>query len=215
MKRRYSRSQLTNGSLFTVVTNRLALDRETTADLLADLAEIDKRRMYAEAGYDSMKLYCVHVLKMSEDVAYKRVRAALAARKFPVILPRAGGWQGAPGRRRRAGAALHGEECRRVARRRDTSDDGCSRAAGRRALPQARHAVARAGDLRSGCEPRTGRAGSGPLGRAEWIEISWSHWPCGQRTQLFRRIRRCRWCQFRSSPSSRHCRQVASRCSTR
>src|SRR5258706_11870204 len=32
-----------------------------------------------------MKLYCVQVLEMSEDVAYKRVRAALAARQFPVI----------------------------------------------------------------------------------------------------------------------------------
>ena len=43
----YSRSQLSNPGLLTVVTNRLALDRETTADLLADLAKIDKRRMYA------------------------------------------------------------------------------------------------------------------------------------------------------------------------
>ena len=32
-----------------------------------------------------MKLYCVHVLEMSEDVAFKRIRAARAARKFPVI----------------------------------------------------------------------------------------------------------------------------------
>ena len=81
----YSRSQLSNPGLFTVVTNRLALDRETTADLLADLAEMDTRRMYAEAGYESMKRYCIQVLNMSEDVAYKRVRAALAARRFPVI----------------------------------------------------------------------------------------------------------------------------------
>ena len=81
----YSRTQLTNGSLYTTVTNRLALDRETTSELLADLAEIDKRRMYAEAGYDSMQLYCIRVLQMSEDVAGKRVRAARAARRYPVI----------------------------------------------------------------------------------------------------------------------------------
>ena len=81
----YSRSQLSNPGLFTVVTNRLALDRETTADLLADLAEMDTRRMYAEAGYESMKRYCIQVRNMSEDVAYKRVRAALAARRFPVL----------------------------------------------------------------------------------------------------------------------------------
>ena len=81
----YSRSQLPNPGLFTVVTNRHALERETTADLLPDLAEIDRRRMYAEAGHESMKLCCIQVLKVSEDVAHKRVRAALAARRFPVI----------------------------------------------------------------------------------------------------------------------------------
>ena len=81
----YSRSQLSNPGLLAVVAERLKLDRETTADLLADIAEIDKRRIYAAAGYESMRLFCIHELKMSEDVAYKRVRAAEVARKFPAI----------------------------------------------------------------------------------------------------------------------------------
>ena len=81
----YSRSQLTNDRLISVVKARLSLDHETTADLVADLAELDMRKLYVPAGYDCMRLYCVHELRMSEDVAYKRIRAARAARKFPAI----------------------------------------------------------------------------------------------------------------------------------
>ena len=39
----------------------------------------------APAGYPSMHAYCVHELRMSEDVASKRIHAARAARNFPAI----------------------------------------------------------------------------------------------------------------------------------
>src|SRR5262249_27860289 len=41
------------------------------------------RRLYAPAGYPSMFAYCVGWLHLSEDAAYKRIRVARAARKFP------------------------------------------------------------------------------------------------------------------------------------
>ena len=59
--------------------------RSTTAVILAHLAEVDARRLYVAQGYPSMFLYCVHELRFSEDAAFKRIRAARAAREFPVI----------------------------------------------------------------------------------------------------------------------------------
>ncbi|HUQ03678.1 MAG TPA: hypothetical protein VM261_14370 [Kofleriaceae bacterium] len=63
----------------------VAADRQTVASLLAHLAEVDARQVYRPAAYSTMHEYCVRALHMSEDSAYKRVRAARAARLFPQI----------------------------------------------------------------------------------------------------------------------------------
>ena len=61
-------------------------DRATTAELLDCLGEIDSRKLYRSAGYPSMFVCCVREYGMSEDMAYKRIRAARVARRFPAIL---------------------------------------------------------------------------------------------------------------------------------
>jgi 5-methylcytosine-specific restriction endonuclease McrA len=61
-------------------------DRSTTAALLAHLAEVDARRLYLAQGHPSMFAYCVEALRYSEDAACKRIQAARAARRFPVLL---------------------------------------------------------------------------------------------------------------------------------
>jgi len=81
----YSRSQFTDSGLLSVAATRVALDRDTTADLLADLGEIDERRLYAPQGYDSMCSYCERELLMSEDTALRRIAVARTAREFPAI----------------------------------------------------------------------------------------------------------------------------------
>ncbi len=63
----------------------VAADQQTTAALLAHLAEVDARSLYLPAACASMHVYCVRVLHLSEDAAYKRIRAARAARRFPAI----------------------------------------------------------------------------------------------------------------------------------
>jgi hypothetical protein len=55
--------------------------------LLADLAEVDERQLFVSASYPSMYLYCLRELHMSEGTAFKRIRAARAARQFPAIYP--------------------------------------------------------------------------------------------------------------------------------
>jgi len=54
--------------------------------MLALIGEVERRRLYAAAGFESMHRYCVGRLKMSGDVAYKRVRAARVSRRFPAVL---------------------------------------------------------------------------------------------------------------------------------
>src|SRR5262245_58220564 len=85
MNRRYLRSHLSDQAVLRSLRTNNEQELASTADLLADLAEVDARRLYRPAGYSSMFTYCVEVLRRSEVAAYKRIRAARAARRFPVI----------------------------------------------------------------------------------------------------------------------------------
>ena len=71
-----------------VGTDRLRpADCGTTALIVAHIAEFIARKLYLEDGYASMYDYCVGELRMSEDIACRRIRAARAARRFPLIFP--------------------------------------------------------------------------------------------------------------------------------
>ena len=61
-------------------------EREATAAFIVHLAEFDARRLYEGAGHQSMFSYCRSVLRLSEDAAYNRIKAARAARLFPAIV---------------------------------------------------------------------------------------------------------------------------------
>ncbi len=78
--------ELTDEALVRDLKSLVARDRSTTAELLAHLGEVDARRLYLPAGYPSMFVYSTRELGISEDVAFKRIRAARAARQFPGIL---------------------------------------------------------------------------------------------------------------------------------
>jgi 5-methylcytosine-specific restriction endonuclease McrA len=83
----YSYSHLSDHAMLRELATTVSHHRTGTARMLAQIAEVDARKLYLPAGYSSMYLYCVHELRMSEDVAYKRICAARAARRFPLILP--------------------------------------------------------------------------------------------------------------------------------
>jgi len=59
---------------------------EDVAIVIAHLAEIDKRKLFAEEGCGSLKSYCMEALHLSEDQAYLRMGVARLAQKFPVVL---------------------------------------------------------------------------------------------------------------------------------
>lgn len=60
--------------------------RRNDAAMLAHIAEVDRRRLYAGKGYSSMFEYCVKVLQLSEWATSKRVRAARLSRAYPELI---------------------------------------------------------------------------------------------------------------------------------
>ena len=70
-------------------TVRLAHDvRHATAKLIAALAEVDARRLWADEGYSSLYTYCTQLLGFSEHETYLRIEAARVAHDFPLVLER-------------------------------------------------------------------------------------------------------------------------------
>jgi hypothetical protein len=60
-------------------------EQRLCAAMLMHLGEVEARELYLPAACSSMHVYCVRVLGMAEEVAWKRVRAARAARRFPAV----------------------------------------------------------------------------------------------------------------------------------
>ena len=60
--------------------------RRLESELVAHIAEVDERRLYAREACSSMFTYCTEVLHMSEAEAYLRIRVARASRRHPELL---------------------------------------------------------------------------------------------------------------------------------
>jgi hypothetical protein len=64
----------------------LRRSRRVEADLVAHIAEVDERRLYAREAFPSMFAYCTGELNLSEGEAYLRIAVARASVHHPVIL---------------------------------------------------------------------------------------------------------------------------------
>ena len=83
--KRPSLLRLSDAALLREFSVRLAKNLADSAELLAYLAEIDRRKLYRPAGYSSMYRYCVGHFHFSEGAAYKRILAARLIRKLPAV----------------------------------------------------------------------------------------------------------------------------------
>jgi len=81
-----SLTRLSDAELVAQVKSLVARDRDTNAQLVARLAELDTRDVHLREGYGSLFVYCRDALGLSEWEAYNRIEVARAARRFPVIL---------------------------------------------------------------------------------------------------------------------------------
>ena len=82
----FSFTQLTDDQLLTEVHSLAARERQTTARLIASLAELETRGLHLLDGCQSLFTYCTQRLRLSEAEAYSRITAARAARKWPLVL---------------------------------------------------------------------------------------------------------------------------------
>ena len=61
--------------------------REVLARLLVHLIEVENRRLELRSAFPSLFVFCTERLRMSEDEAVRRIKAARLLRKFPRLLP--------------------------------------------------------------------------------------------------------------------------------
>ena len=81
----YSRTHLADHVLDQNLATSVTQADVATATLLADLAESDIRQRHLPLGYPTMTMYCMHRFGMSEEVAFKRLRVARTAHRFPAV----------------------------------------------------------------------------------------------------------------------------------
>jgi hypothetical protein len=68
------------------LTELMGQSRRLEADIVAHIAEVEERRLYAREAFPSMFAYCMDVLHLSEAEAYLRIAAARASREHPILL---------------------------------------------------------------------------------------------------------------------------------
>ena len=81
----YHLEQVADADLLTNTRLLVGRSNQLLAALLAHLAEVDARGIHRLRACPSLYAYCVYELRLSEDAAFRRARAARVARKFPVI----------------------------------------------------------------------------------------------------------------------------------
>lgn len=79
-------SALSDPDLLAGLTRVVAVDRRVTVELIAHLAEVDRRRLFAREACSSMFVYCTERLGLSADATQKRIQVARASRRFPELL---------------------------------------------------------------------------------------------------------------------------------
>jgi hypothetical protein len=86
MKLKSRLGEISDDALLERLTTLVRRQNSLTASLLAHIGEVDRRRLYLREACSSMHRYCVERLGLSDGAAYKRIHAARAARRFPVLL---------------------------------------------------------------------------------------------------------------------------------
>lgn len=77
---------LSDDDLLRRLTEVVRQSRRVEAELVALIAEVDARRLYAREAMPSMFAFCTEVLHLSEPEAILRIRVARASRQHPMLL---------------------------------------------------------------------------------------------------------------------------------
>jgi hypothetical protein len=82
---RFELDQTGDQELVERLTELVARERSTLADVLCHLAEVDARKLYLYQGCSSIFVYATQMLGLSEAASYHRIRAARVARRHPEV----------------------------------------------------------------------------------------------------------------------------------
>jgi hypothetical protein len=85
MNTKYEIKTMSDDDLLRSLSELLTNSRSVEAELVAHMAEVDERRVYAPYA-SSLFTYCINVLHMSEHEAFLRMRVARTSRKYPMLL---------------------------------------------------------------------------------------------------------------------------------
>jgi hypothetical protein len=86
MQEKPSLQSIPDDELLQRLAELMGQSRRIEADIVAHIAEVDERRLYAREALPSMFVYCTDVLHLSEPEAYLRIAAARASREHPMLL---------------------------------------------------------------------------------------------------------------------------------
>lgn len=77
---------ISDDELLRRLVDLLRQSRRVESDLVAHIAEVEWRRLYAREASPSMFVYCTQVLHLSESEAYARITVARASLEHPMLL---------------------------------------------------------------------------------------------------------------------------------
>ncbi len=80
-----SLASIPDDDLFAGVERLVARSNAALADLLAHLGEVERRGIHRLRACASLYTYCIYELRMSEDAAYRRSKAARFVREYPEL----------------------------------------------------------------------------------------------------------------------------------
>ena len=86
MRERPDLKTISDDTLLRGLFDVLSRTRHDEADLIAHIAEVDARRLYAREAAPSLFAWCTERLHFSEQEAYARITVARASRKHPMLL---------------------------------------------------------------------------------------------------------------------------------
>src|SRR5258708_16487401 len=85
MTLRDSLASISDDELFATVQHLTARSNVALADLLAHLGEVERRGIHRLRACASLYTYCIYELRLSEDAAFRRSKAARLVREDPEL----------------------------------------------------------------------------------------------------------------------------------
>jgi hypothetical protein len=86
MRERTTLKAVSDDELLRRLSHLVSRSRRLDAEVVAHIAEVDARKLYAREAMPSMFAYCVQVLGLGESETYLRIAAARASREYPPLL---------------------------------------------------------------------------------------------------------------------------------